>query len=140
MHLFKVGTFIEIIPVLLTLRHKTNDMKKYFFLSMIVALTGLTTSAQSSFKTNLENSSQNYTRFALYPNPAQGAATLNIDGFQGPYIVKVFNSAGTPVYQNKETRSAQLPVMKWQTGLYYVFVTNEKNELLYQDKLMVKSQ
>ena len=115
-------------------------MKKYFFLSMIVALTGLTTSAQSFFKSNLENSRQNSTRFALYPNPAQGAATLNIDGLQGSYIVRVFNSAGAPVYQNKETRSVQLPVMKWQTGLYYVLVTNEKNDLLYQDKLMVKSQ
>ena len=116
-------------------------MKKYFFLSMIVALTGLTTSAQSSFfKANLEGSTQNATRFALYPNPAQGSATLNIDGLQGPYIVKVFNSAGAPVYQNKETRSVQLPVMKWQTGIYFVIVTNEKNELLYQDKLMVKSQ
>lgn len=115
-------------------------MKKYFFLSMIVALTGLTTSAQSFFKANLENSTQNATRFALYPNPAQGAAILNIDGLQGPYVVKVFNSAGAPVYQNKETRSVQLPVMKWQTGVYFVFVTNEKNELLYQDKLMVRSQ
>ena len=107
---------------------------------MIVALTGLTTSAQSFFKSNLETSRQNSTRFALYPNPTQGAATLNIDGLQGPYIVRVFNSAGAPVYQNKETRSVQLPVMKWQTGLYYVLVTNEKNDLLYQDKLMVKSQ
>lgn len=88
----------------------------------------------------MQLSEQNATRFSLYPNPAQGAATLNIEGFQGPYIVKVFNSAGAPVFQNKQTRSVQLPVMKWQTGIYYVFVTNEGNELLYQDKLMVKSQ
>lgn len=114
-------------------------MKKYFFLSLIVALTGLTTSAQSFFKANAENSPSNSTRFTIYPNPAQSTATLNIDGFSAQYIVKVFNSAGAPVYQNKESKSASLPVMKWPSGIYYVFVTNEKNELLFQDKLMVKS-
>jgi len=76
--------------------------------------------------------------FALLPNPAKGQSKLLMTGVTTLMDVKVYNSLGQSVYQNRSNGTVVLPVSKWQPGIYIVTVLNNKAEIVYKNKLVVQ--
>ena len=77
-------------------------------------------------------------RISLLPNPAKGQALLTMHGVAGPLNINVYNFAGQSVYKNRANGNVVLQVGKWPAGMYSVIVTNNKNEIIYRNKLAVQ--
>ncbi|MEO6731705.1 MAG: PQQ-dependent sugar dehydrogenase [Ferruginibacter sp.] len=76
------------------------------------------------------------TAFTLLPNPATVQSVLTMNGVTELMNIRVHNSLGQVVYQNRANSTVYLPVGKWSSGVHYVTVTNSRNEVVYKNKLV----
>jgi glucose/arabinose dehydrogenase len=77
-------------------------------------------------------------RFTLLPNPVKGQSKLMISGAADLLTINVHNSVGQPVYQKRSSGTVVLPSDKWQPGVYSITVMNNKQEVVYRNKLLVQ--
>ena len=50
--------------------------------------------------------------------------------------IKVYNSMGQIIYTNRSGGTVYLPAGKWASDVYVVTVTNRREEVVYQDRLV----
>lgn len=62
--------------------------------------------------------------FALYPNPATGAARVSVKG-GGVCTATVYDALGRPVYASAFVQEGELPAERWPAGVYRVVLTTE---------------
>lgn len=77
-------------------------------------------------------------RFTLSPNPASGAAELNISGSAKQLRVKVYNTMGQLLYEAGGNSQVALPAGQWHKGLYIVTAAAEEGNILFRDKLIIQ--
>ena len=75
---------------------------------------------------------------ALMPNPATTQSVLTLNGVRELLNIRVNNSLGQNIYQNRAANTVYLPTGKWGSDVYVVTVTNRRNEVVYQNKLVVQ--
>ncbi len=78
------------------------------------------------------------TAFSLLPNPARGLSILTINGASELLNIRIHNSLGQSIYQNRANGTVNLPVAKWAPGIYHVTVTSSRNEIMFKNKLVVQ--
>ena len=78
------------------------------------------------------------TTFSLLPNPATGQSILTINGARELLNIRIHNSLGQSIYQNRANGTVNLPVAKWAPGIYHVTVTSSRNEIMFKNKLVVQ--
>jgi hypothetical protein len=61
-----------------------------------------------------------------------------ISGAADLLTINVHNSVGQPVYQKRSSGTVVLPSDKWQPGVYSITVMNNKQEVVYRNKLLVQ--
>ncbi len=76
--------------------------------------------------------------FSLLPNPAKGQSKLTMNGVAELMNIRIHNSLGQAVYQNRANGTVYFPVAKWAPGIYQVTVSNSRNEIVYRNKLVVQ--
>ena len=76
--------------------------------------------------------------FSLIPNPATDQSVLTMNGVRQLMDVRVHNSVGQLMYQNRANGSVYLPAGKWAPGVYQVTVTDNRKEIVYRNKLVVQ--
>ena len=73
---------------------------------------------------------------SLFPNPATTQSVLTMNGVRDLMDIKVHNSMGQIIYTNRSGGTVYLPAGKWAPDVYVVTVTNRRNEVVYQDRLV----
>ena len=77
--------------------------------------------------------------FSLSENPTHTQTTLNINGtVSSPVIVNIYNTAGQKIYTAKTASSILLPSDRWSKGIYLIIVSDQQNEVLYRNKLVLQ--
>jgi hypothetical protein len=75
----------------------------------------------------------------IYPNPANGLVTLEVNGFTGIGSLTVSNMVGQKVFVKKlqfmNSTNVDLDVSRWEKGLYQVVLQTDKN--LFTRSIMV---
>ncbi|MEO6721080.1 MAG: T9SS type A sorting domain-containing protein [Ferruginibacter sp.] len=75
---------------------------------------------------------------SLMPNPATTQSVLTMNGVRDLMNISVYNSMGQNIYQNRAAGTVYLPAGKWASDIYIVTVTNRRNEVVYQNRLVVQ--
>ena len=73
---------------------------------------------------------------SLLPNPATTQSVLTMQGVRELMDIKVHNSIGQIIYENKSGGTVYLPAGKWASDVYVITVTNRRNEVVYQNRLV----
>jgi hypothetical protein len=81
--------------------------------------------------------------FVLYPNPTSDLVFIKSNGTSGQHLIRVLDLSGRIIWQQNVNLVSgspfQLPLQYlMQTGLYFVQITNEVNQLTQTQKLVVK--
>jgi hypothetical protein len=72
-------------------------------------------------------------QFVFYPNPSTDFLTIKND-FNAPFHIAIFNSLGQQLYgqQNITSYNLQLDISSYNTGLLFIKITSQNNQLMYK--------
>lgn len=74
----------------------------------------------------------------LLPNPARDQSVLTLNTTGELMIIRIQNSLGQSIYQNRSNGTVYLPTRKWAPGIYHVTVTSSRNKIVFKNKLVVQ--
>ena len=63
--------------------------------------------------------------FSMYPNPSSDVLKLKLPRNSSSVLVEVFDTIGKKVYKSTATKSTDINIANWKTGLYFVNVKSD---------------
>ncbi len=76
---------------------------------------------------------------SIFPNPA--LHKLRINGIQEGMKLRIADSSGKLIYQaGANPYDSEICISHWQSGIYFLFIQNNKNAIIFQDKFVVQSK
>lgn len=76
-------------------------------------------------------------QFKLYPNPADSFIWIEDLNSNKKYTTQVFDLSGKVIYNGVLQFKTKLDTSNWNSGTYILNIINNRNELIYNEKLIV---
>lgn len=90
---------------------------------------------------NLNTEDYKRNSFSVFPNPTNGDLTIkSMNGLNKKSFITVYNALGNKVIENKaiENNFQNLSLKEFSSGLYFVNVFDENNQVIFSEKIVKK--